>query len=328
MKQKIKSGFSGSRIWFILILFFITSGSWQCSNTGSDQNAVHIEEDNHTSGEQAEEQVVIMSDKVMKEFNIETARAAAGNLDIYIQLPGEIVIPPANLAHVHPRFPGVVKEVKKQTGDAVKAGEVLAVIESNQSLSDYVLKSQIDGIITEMHITRGEMVDDNIHGFVIADLSTVWAYLQIYRKDLPSIHPGQPVMIIAETGSPKVKGTIDYISPIINEETRTATARVVLRNSGYQWKPGMFITGKVTVSGSYVKILIPKTAIEMLDDKPVVFIRKGERFYPSKIVTGKENNEFVEVLDGLKEGQVYAARHAFTLKAELQKREFGEGHGH
>lgn len=328
MKRMIKSGFSGSGVWLILALFTISVGTWQCSGTGGKQPSEQANEDNHSSEMHETEQVVIMNADKLKEFDIETARASSGMLYKYIQLPGEIVIPPANLAHVHPRFPGVVKEVRKQTGDRVKAGEVLAVIESNQSLSDYTLKSQIDGIITEMHLTRGEMVDDNIHGFVIADLRTVWAYLQVYRKDLPSIHPGQQVTIAAETGSPKAKGTIDFISPIIDEETRTATARIILRNDRHQWKPGMFITGKVKISGSQVDILIPKTAIEMIDDKPVVFIREGNRFYPSEIVTGKENESFAEVLEGLKAGQEYAVKHAFTLKAELQKGEFGEGHEH
>ena len=292
------------------------------TGTHTDEAVAHEEETAHAKD------TVILDDTVLKEFDIRTAVAGPGILRTYAYLPGEVVIPPGNLAHVHPRFPGVVKEVMKQTGEFVKAGETLAIIESNQSLTNYTLKSRINGVITQMHLVKGEMVDDETHGIIIADLSEVWVYLKIYQKDLPYVHTGQEVYISAGIGFPEVRERINYISPLIDEDTRTGRARVVLQNRNYQWKPGLFVTGKVVTARKKVKILIPKTAIEIMDDMPVVFIRDKNRFFPRVVSLGMENDESYEVLQGLSAGEEYVSKHGFVLKAELQKSEFGEGDEH
>ncbi len=296
------------------------------------QEAAHAHEEETAHGHEGEAafggDTIVMSDAVRQEFGITTAVAGPGILKTYVWLPGEVVIPPENLAHVHPRFPGVVKEVMKQPGDMVKAGEALAVIESNQSLSDYTMHSQISGVITEMHLVKGEMVDDETHGFLIADLSKVWVYLKIYQKDLPGVRAGQEVHISAGAGFPVVRSVIDYISPLIDKATRTGRGRVILDNHGYRWKPGLFVTGKVVTARKKADILIPKTAVEIIDDLPVIFIRKGDRYYPRMVSLGRENDESYEVVKGLSAGERYVSRHGFVLKAELQKSEFGEGHEH
>ncbi len=260
----------------------------------------------------------------MKEFDVETATAGPGFLQVHVELPGEVIIPPQNLAHIHPRFPGIVKEVRKSIGDKVKKGEVLAVIESNESMSDYPIKSLIDGTVIEMHITRGEMVDDSRHGFVIADLSKVWIYLQVYQKDLPYVHKGQQVLISAGKSMPQKTGTISYISPIIDETTRTAEARVVLNNDRGLWKPGLFVTGRIITANVRVPIIAPKTALETMGDQTVVFVKTRQGFEPQPVETGRENDRFVEILHGLEAGQTYVSKNGFILKAELLKSEFGD----
>ena len=316
---------------FLIFLAALTVSGLRCTNGSSGAHAGQ-EESAHVHDHEAEEahagDTVVMEEAVLQEFGIGTAEAAPGILRTYVYLPGEVMIPPENLAHVHPRFPGVVKAVMKQQGDFVKAGEALAVIESNQSLTDYTMRSQISGVITEMHLVRGEMVDDDIHGFLISDLSKVWVYLKIYQKDLPAVRTGQEVYVSAGTGFSVVCSTIDYISPLIDEATRTGRARVILDNRGYQWKPGLFVTGRVVAAREKVDILIPKTAVEIMDDVPVVFIRDGDRYYPRVVSLGRENDESYEVVRGLTAGETYVSKHGFVLKAELQKGEFGEGHEH
>ncbi len=271
---------------------------------------------------------VVLPDSLLKEFGIRTAVAGPGILKGYAYLPGEVVIPSSALAHVHPRFPGIVKEVFRQTGDRVHAGETLAVIESNVSLTDYPVRSRIDGVVTEMHLVKGEMVDEKDHGFLVADLSRVWVYLKIYQKDLPYVREGQGVLLSAGEGFPVVAERIDYISPLIDAFTRTGQARIVLQNEDYRWMPGLFVSGKVEVRRKRVDVLIPRSAVERLEDMPVVFIRRGDRYFPRMITIGLENDEYVEVLEGVAPGEEYVTEHGFVLKAELQKGLFGEGHAH
>jgi len=77
-------------------------------------------------------EIVQLSQEELNEFGIELAQAGSGKLQVHVSLPGEIVIPPDNLAHIHPRFPGMVKEVKKHIGDTVREGEILAIIGPRQ----------------------------------------------------------------------------------------------------------------------------------------------------------------------------------------------------
>jgi cobalt-zinc-cadmium efflux system membrane fusion protein len=113
-----------------------------------------------------EKAVVALTESEIEELAIVLKTAGPARFQVYISVPGEIEIPPDNLAHIHPRFPGMVKMVLKHIGDKVSEGEVLASIESNESLTEYQIRSLINGTIIEKHITRGEIVegDNNRHG--------------------------------------------------------------------------------------------------------------------------------------------------------------------
>ncbi len=88
------------------------------------------------------------------------------------------------LVQVTPRFPGIVREVRKRIGDRVQKGDVLAIVESNQSLTPYELKAALAGTVIDRQTTLGEYVSEQKPAFVIADLSTVWVDFSVYRRDL------------------------------------------------------------------------------------------------------------------------------------------------
>ena len=324
-----------------LLLTLIAFTFWQCNNdhnlehdgheNHSETGETHSEHDElegHEDHDESEEIDVIISDKEMKEFGIITQIAGGGELQLHVNLTGEIIIPPDNLAHIYPRFDGIVKKVLKSVVDKVTIGEVLAIIESNESLSEYEVKSLIKGTVIEKHLTQGEVINDSDHGFVIADLQTVWAQLQIFQKDLPYIKIGQKVEVSAGKGFTATNGSVSYISPVIDERTRTATCRIILDNQDDMWRPGLFINGRVTTVNILVNILIPKTAVEIINGENVIFVRAHEGFSPRHISIGRITDKTLEVIDGLKPGEEFISTGGFTLKAELQKSEFGDGHAH
>ena len=268
------------------------------------------------------------SPEILKEFGIQIGTASGGVLEEIIELPGEIQIDPDRLAHITPRFDGVVKEVFKQIGDRVKKDELLAIIESNESLTAYELRSSINGIVIDMHFTKGETAQRPDHFFAVADLSEVWVNLSVYQKYLPQFRVGQPANILLSSDLPPVSGSISYISPTLDVQTRTATARVVLKNKDSKFRPGQFITGQVTVDRINCKVLIPKTALETVNDQPVVFVKDEHGIESVPVQIGKENNHSVEILSGLKIGQKYVKKGGFILKAQLAKGSFGGGHSH
>ena len=230
------------------------------------------------------------------------------------------------MAHIVPRFPGLVKEVRKSLGDNVNKGEVLAIIESNESLTSYDVRSLISGKVIEMHLTKGEIISDIGHAFTVADLSEVWVNLSVYQKDLPHIMLGQTVEIDAGTMTPEYTGKISYLSPILDEHTRTATARVVLHNSDGLLMPGLFITGRVVVEEIDVSVMVPKTSLQDIDGQPNIFVKTEDGIQAKTVRLGKENEFYVEILSGLKPGEEYVTKGGFTLKSQLAKSSFGDEH--
>ena len=130
---------------------------------------------------------------------------------------------------ITPRFPGVVREVKKRVGDRVQKNEVVAVIESNQSLMPYELRAPIAGTVIERQIALGEYASEQKPAFTVSDLSSVWVDLSVPRRDLRRVKVGDTVMVDVEDGGEPVTAKVGYLSPIGRRSTRRARSRAQRR---------------------------------------------------------------------------------------------------
>ena len=314
----------GIVIGALLTLAFITfTKSESNDKLLKTNNTNHEQENKHT-----DEGIVKLTDSDIAELGIELETVGSQKLQMHSDLNGEIVPDPDKLAHLVPRFTGVVKSVNKEIGDRVEKNEVIAVIESNESLVTYEVKSSISGVVLEMHMTPGELIGDEKHVVTIADLSTVWAELNVYQKDLNKIKVGQSAQVYFDEIDNAVKGNIFYLSPTVDVHTRTSTARVKLNNSSGNWKPGMFITAKVLTNFITVERAVKLNAIQNFEEQKVVFVKEGDVFKPQPVSIGKTSTHYAEVLSGLNIGQIYISEGAFVIKSELLKESFGGGHGH
>ena len=192
----------------------------------------------------------------------------------------------------------------------------------------FEIKAPIGGTVIEKHLTLGESVAADTNIFTIADLSTVWIDLNVYQKDLGYVHKGQTVIINAGHGIPEVKGRISWVSPRVDENTRTARARVILKNSDGKLRPGLFVTAKVAVGKSAAPLVVNSEAIQSFENRTVVFVKSDMGFKPVPVVTGRRFGKKVEILSGLSQGQAYVSKGAFTIKAQLSRGAFGDGHNH
>jgi len=216
----------------------------------------------------------------------------------------------------------------KQKLRAIGVDQNISHCSDDCDLTLYEIRSPGDGVITEKHVVQGELLNDESRPFVIANLNHVWVNLTVYQKDLEKINVGQKVQIISGYGIPDVESEIVYISPKVSEETRSAAARVVIDNKDEKWRPGLFVSVVVTLSNLSGDIVIPKTALETINNQTVVFIKNEEGFELHPVTVGRSDNTYIEILDGLHAGDKYVAKNAFVLKAQMQKASFGDGHGH
>jgi len=191
----------------------------------------------------------------------------------------------------------------------------------------YAMTAPFGGVIVEKHLAPGEFVGDEESAFIVADLSRVWVELSVYQKDLPRVRVDQSVLVVNTQTGTEAEGRISYISPMLSEDTRTATARVLLANDG-DWRPGLFIEGRVVVERRPVAVMVPKSALQTFEGRTVVFAQSAEGIEPVAVELGMENDTHVEVRTGLAPGRLYVATGSFTLKAQLEKGSFASGHNH
>lgn len=303
----------------IPLLATLACGGGEAPQAGPDE---HAHEETH-EGTAAE--LLPLSPEQRARYGISVFTAVPGPIDSGHELLGEVRANGERLAHIEPRFAGIVKDVRRSAGDEVGAGDVLAVIESSESLTSYELRTLIDGVVIERHLALGESVDRDEEAFVVADLSTVWVELSLYQKDFGRVQPGLGVRVQAVAGGAAADGVVSYVAPAIDPETRTATARVVLANPERVWRPGMFVTAR-TLDGAEAEVLVPSEAVQSLEGQRVVFVETAAGFAPRAVTLGREGSTRCEVLSGLAAGENVATGNTFLLKAELAKGTAGHDH--
>lgn len=265
---------------------------------------------------------------VFAELGGAMATAAAGRISDERVLPAEVRLNAEAVAHVTPRFAAQITQVNVSTGDEVKAGQVLARAENSDTLASFELKSLIDGVVINRHVTLGEHLQPTDTAFVVADLSRLWLDIALYPKQLARVKTGMAVHLTTNFGPAPVDAKIDYVAPVVNEATRTGLARVFLPNPDRQWKPGMFVEARVALSDFDVPVRVPQTAIIEVKGNPVIFVREQDHWRVQRVKIDRSDRTHVEVVLGLVAGEQYAADGGFFLKAQLEKDELEAGHHH
>ncbi len=206
---------------------------------------------------------VKLTDAQVAAAGIELLTAGPRELRDILHLNGMIQPDQEVLVKVTPRFPGVIRSMRKRLGDKVKKDEVLATIESNQSLTTYELKAPIDGTVIDRDGTLGEFASEAKPIFTVADLSTMWIDFAVYRRDFVRVRLGDPVSIDVDDGGPPIEARIDYVSPLGASDTQSAIARAVVRNDG-RLRPGLFVVGRVVLSARPVDVAVKTSALQTL----------------------------------------------------------------
>lgn len=191
---------------------------------------------------------------------------------------------------------------------------------SSPSLRVYEMRAPITGTVIQRHLTTGELVDTNHEAFTIANMKDVWVELSISPKDLPYIKPGQEIEVKGSQGKTTLAEVL-YISPLIDEGTRTATAIAVLDNRNGAWAPGNFVSARIVVDTIPVAVSVPKGAVQEIDGEPSLFIAQDSTFEIRPVRLGRKDSENYEVLSGLEVGEPIALGNTFLLKAEHEKHE-------
>lgn len=243
-----------------------------------------------------------------------------------IAVYGQVKLNGNKVGRAIPRFAGLVREAHKQLGDSVRAGEVVAVVESNESLTTFEVKAPIGGIVVERATTAGEAAAEGAPLYIIADLAEVWIDLNIQKRDQGRVQIGQTVTLHADDGRPEATGKIAWFSPFGSVESQTLSARVVMPNPDGRWRPGLFVKGAITVAENPVPVAVKESGLQTLFSFRVVFSQHGDLYQARPLEIGRRSGGYVEVLKGLRAGELYVTENSFLIKADIGKS--GASHDH
>lgn len=199
-------------------------------------------------------------------------------------------------------------------------------LDPERNLARFELQAPFAGTIIEKNFTLGESVSADTDLLVVTDLSTVWVDVNISPEHLRSIRTGQKVLIQSKELGASAEGTLTFIDPVSQGETRIAKGRVVLQNPNQRWRPGLYVSVKVIADEVEAPITVRADAIQAFRDWDVVFVRYGDFFEAQPVELGRRDEHNAEVLSGLTAGTPYASKNSFVVKADVLKS--GASHDH
>lgn len=188
------------------------------------------------------------------------------------------------------------------------------------------LKAPFSGVVTKAQASPGDVVDAGRDVFTVADLSRVWVQAEVYEKDLGRIRVGQSAFITVDTyPNQSFEGKVAYISDVLDPQTRTARVRCELPNRDLRLKTDMFANIELPTKFSKQAIAVPAGALQEVEGKNVVFIRRSQtQFEKREVDKGVTVNNQTEIVSGLKTGEPVVTQGAFHLKSILAGGELGE----
>ncbi len=261
---------------------------------------------------------------VAEALGIETDIAGPAVIEETIPVYGRIVANSDGVSNVTARFDGKIETVAVALGDYVNAGDTLATIESNQSLTSSELLAPISGLITARNASGGESTAGRVL-FTITDTSTVWADLAVFPSDLPRISVGQGVYINTPLTDTSITGTIARILPE-TASNQAVTARVVLNNPDGVLRAGTWVQAEIKIAEHAVPLAVRREGLQAFRDFTVVYAQIGDQYEVRMLDLGRQSAEWVEVLGGLDPGTRYVTENSYILKADVEKD--GASHDH
>jgi cobalt-zinc-cadmium efflux system membrane fusion protein len=194
------------------------------------------------------------------------------------------------------------------------------------------VRAPLEGMIIEKHAVVGELVEPGTDVMLLADLTTVWVWADIYEQDLPRMLETRNlgpipvhVFVRAFPGKP-FDGKIDYIGATMEERTRTVKVRATVENTEHLLRPGMFCEISMEIASHEEALAIPNMALLSDEGRDFVFAHwKNDYYVRRPVKTGRQSSDHTEIIEGLAPGDKIVVDGAFLLKSDVLREKMGAG---
>jgi multidrug efflux pump subunit AcrA (membrane-fusion protein) len=302
---------------YLLIAALVAFAVPGCTKREVETAPAEKHEENIVTLTKANLEHVEITAEVVKRENLETTLKAAGRVGENMNKTAKVVS----------TLEGRVIKLNYDLNDRVKAGDVLALVQTPELLGKALeVKSPIDGVITDRRSTAGELVSKETQIYTVSEPADLWVLAEIRESDIGAVKVGQDAAftVLAYPGE-QFRGKVVRIGNRVEEESRTLEVRIEVNNADGRLKPGMFADVEIVRTVQQNVLLISDIALQSEGDNQIVFVAlDGNKFEKRVIKIGMEQHGQLEVIEGLKEGEKVVTTGSFILKSEMLKSELGE----
>ncbi len=201
---------------------------------------------------------------------------------------------------------------EQQVKKLAESREIARTITMLSPISGTVMKKNVD---PQHYAVMGEDIYD------VADLSTVWIYLDMYEKDIRFVKIGQTVRVTTDAyPNETFKGQVSFIDPVLNADTRTVRVRTIFANHAGKLKPNMYVKAAIGVPSTNT-LVVPASSIMSTGKRSIVWVEvQANTFEPRDVTVGASTETYTEVVQGLQEGERVAGTGGFLIDSESELR--------
>lgn len=200
----------------------------------------------------------------------------------------------------------------------ISEGDIRALAKTGESKRTLTFRSPVSGIVTEKKAVQGMRFMPGEMLYQVADLSRVWVIADIFEQDIGLIKTGANAKVRINAYPEKMfEGKIAYVYPTLNAATRTVPVRIELANPDNLLKPAMFAQVELPVGGKGKVLAVPDSAVIDSGTRQIVLVQLQEgRFEPREVRLGARSENYIEVLEGVREGEDVVVAANFLIDAE------------
>lgn len=302
-----------------LAALLVASTLTACGSGESETHAEPAAEHDDEPGHAEETGRTTIAAKIAQDAGIRVAPAAAGVVADEHEVQGLLTPVEGRVAKAMARFPGPIRSLRANVGDRVHAGQPLATIESNLSLTAYTVSAPISGVVLSRGASVGTVASEGMALYEVADLSQLWVDLHIFGADAQHIAAGVPVLVTRMSDGVTAQTVLERVLPGTATASQSTVARATIENKDGLWRPGSAVKARVTVDRQQADLVVPLSALQTADEADVVYVREGEAYIARPVKIGRRDAERAEIVSGLKAGEQVVVQQSFLIKADIEK---------
>ncbi len=266
---------------------------------------------------------LIEAEAAQKEMEVALISARQSLANLGLEVPDRLeTTEPAAIAK-ELRFLGIPKSVTASLPADTKTANLIPI------------RAPYGGVIVATEVVAGEVVDSTTNLFTVADPQRLWLILNVRQEEAKYVQLGLPVTFQPDDGGAAITGAVSWVSPAVDEQTRTLRVRVAVSNDDGALRDKTFGSGRIILRDEPQAIVVPRESVQSTPDANFVFVRDKnffdksapKLFHVRQVRLGASDGQFVELLAGALPGEVIATKGSSVLLAQLLRSNLGAGCG-